>query len=363
MTAAQTNITGYGAAARIYRQHGWNGVLPLDPNTKWPPPKGYTGWEGRDPAAKDTLDWAHRRNDNLALRLPQGIMGVDIDVYASKRGDETLAALEQRYGPLPATWSSTSRGLGPSRIHLYRCPEDLVLPGTPGDSIEFIQYHHRYTVAWPSVVDGRPYQWYDPDMAVRERPPRPHELAWLPDDWHQIRAIRKTTTEYTPRAVSGDWSTAVGKYHSEGVDALRQAGGRHDAMLPVIMTLIRLDNDGHPGASEALDDLHGRFISAIGDRSSAKEAEKEWDRMEVGALAKVSVTPSLRGSYEDLRGDWEPLTDLHSLIAPPKPPPAQGDGPEPAATVEEDGWELVDLKPYLTGTFKRPQPTFLRRTP
>jgi hypothetical protein len=111
--------------------------------------------------------------------------------------------------------------------------------------------------------------------------------------------------------------------------------------------------------------LHGRFISAVGDRSTANAAEKEWDRMETGALSIVSVTPSLRGSYEDLRGDWEPLQDLHDLIAPPKPPPAPEDGPAPSEPVveEEDGWELVDLKPYLTGTFKRPQPTFLRRTP
>lgn len=363
MTAAQRPAIGYGAAARHYRKAGWTGVLPLDPGTKWPPPKGYTGWDGRDPTATDTLNWAHRASDNLALRLPRGVIGIDVDEYGSKKGADTLTELEARYGPLPPTWSSTSRGPGPSRIYLYRCPPELILPGTPGDSIEFIQHHHRYTVAWPSVVEGRQYRWYGPDLLVAARPPYLHELEWLPDDWHQIKAPpRPTGLDYVPRAVSGDWSTAVGKYHAEGVEGLR-SGSRHDAMLPVVMTLIRLDNDGHPGASEALDDLHGRFITAIADRANPKDAEKEWARMETGAVTKVAATPSLRGSYETLKATWEPIDDLHSLIAPPRPTQPADDEPEASQAEEEDGWELVDLDPYLTGTYKRPQPTFLRRNP
>lgn len=361
MTVAQQAVTGYGRASTIYRRAGWDGVLPLERGKKWPPPEGYTGYEGGWPSGTQIFDWVNNyARGGVALRLPRGVAGLDVDVYGSKRGDLTLASLEERYGPLPDTWSSTSRGDGPSRIYLYRCPETLELPGAPGPSIEFIQYHHRYCVVWPSVVEGRTYEWYDPAGNVSGRPPKISELAWLPDDWHHVaKPARPTITNYEPRAVSGDWSQAVSRYHAEGVDGLKAPGGRHDAMLPVILTLVRLDHDGHPGAAEALDDLHGRFISAVGDRATVPQAEGEWARMELGAVDKVSTTPSQRGSYEDLKAKR-----LHPSTPQPRAVPPlddeeqvdEGEAPEDDA----DGWEMADLDPHLAGTYSRPQPTLLR---
>jgi hypothetical protein len=361
MTAAQpTQPTGYGRAASTYRRAGWDGVLPLDKGSKWPPPDGHTGYEGRWPTGQQILEWVTARRDaNVALRLPQGVVGIDVDDYGSKKGADTLAELEARYGPLPATWSSTSRGDGPSRIHLFRCPEDLKLPGVPGTSIEAIQYHHRYCVVWPSVVEGRRYRWYTPDGQVTDRPPRISELAWLPDDWHRLeRRPRPVIDNYVPRAVTGDWSKAVEKYHAEGVAGLGQPGGRHDAMLPVILTLVRLDHDGHPGATEALDDLRGRFIAAVGDRSSAAQAESEWQRMEDGAGDHVATTPSLRGTYEDLkRRDDPPKAPSAPVVALQ----ADEEPPEDEEEVERSSWDYVNPDAYLDGSYQRPQPDFLRR--
>lgn len=361
MTAAQpATPNGYGRAASIYRRAGWDGVLPLDRGAKWPPPDGHTGYEGAWPSGQQILEWVtNRRDGNVALRLPRGVVGIDVDNYGSKKGADTLAELESRYGALPATWSSTSRGDGPSRIHLFRCPKDLKLPGVPGSSIEAIQYHHRYCVVWPSVVEGRRYRWYTPDGQEAERPPRINELAWLPDDWHRIeRRPRPVLDNYAPRAVSGDWSKAVEKYHAEGVAGLGDVGGRHDAMLPVIMTLVRLDHDGHPGASEALDDLRGRFIVAVGDRSSAAQAESEWQRMEDGAGDHVSTTPSLRGSYDDLKRR-DPTNTLPASSKPTEPPPT--DDAEDTEPTEPDEWDCIDLGPHLDGTHNPPKPTLLRR--
>lgn len=352
---------GYGQASTIYRKAGWLGVLPLDPGTKWPPPKGYTGRDGNYPDGRQIFEWATQRAlHGLALRLPRGVVGVDVDEYDSKHGARTLADLEARYGPLPATWSSTSRGADqPSRIHLYRCPEDLILPGAPGPAIEFIQHHHRYTVAWPTVVDGRQYRWYDPDGRPMSRPPRLNELAWLPEDWHRIQKPRVTITDYQPRAISGDWSTAVGLYHTQGVDGLREAGGRHDAMLPVVLSLVRADERGHPGAAEALADLHGRFVVAVGDRSSAKDAELEWARMEAGAAALVASTPAQRPTHEELRQQ-----SPQRAQEPPSQPIGDFEGDDEAQEADGvplHGWEAVDLAPVHDGTFERPRPSLLRR--
>jgi len=363
MTAAQpTQPAGYGRAASIYRRAGWEGVLPLERGAKWPPPDGHTGYEGAWPTGQQILEWVtSRRDGNVALRLPRGVVGIDVDDYGSKKGADTLAELEARYGPLPATWSSTSRGDGPSRIHLFRCPEELKLPGVPGTSIEAIQFHHRYCVVWPSVVEGRRYRWYTPDGQLAERPPRISELAWLPDDWHRIeRRPRPALENYTPKAVAGDWSKAVEKYHAEGVAGLGAVGGRHDAMLPVIMTLVRLDHDGHPGASEALDDLRGRFIVAVGDRSSAAQAEGEWQRMEDGAGDHVSTTASLRGSYEDLKRR-EPLSTATKPTPKPVDPEPQEEPDEDVEEQAPDEWDCIDLAPFVDGTHKPPRPTLLRR--
>jgi hypothetical protein len=364
MSAASASPKGYGQAMTTYRKAGWRGVLPLERGAKWPPPSDYTGASGQDPEGPKLIEWVSAyRNGNLALRLPRGVVGVDVDHYGSKRGAEALAELEARYGALPDTWSSTSRGVGPSRIHLFRCPEDLVLPGKLADSIEAIQFHHRYCVVWPSVVEGRQYAWYTPEGVVSGRPPRPNELAWLPEDWARVQKPERPKLEnYQPRAVSGDWSQAVGRYHAEGVAGLGHAGGRHDSMLPVVMTLVRLDHDGHPGASEALDDLRGRFVVAIGDRSGAAEAEREWARMEAGAEAQVAVTPSLRGSYEDLKA--KPLPSTPS--APPKPPIVLDvTEDEPVIELGEDTcpdgdeWAFLDPTAHLDGTYQRPDPTML----
>lgn len=366
---------GYGSVASIYRKHGWQGVLPLKRGSKWPPPEGFTGRAGAFPQGRQVFDWtSHFPAGGVALRLPRGVVGLDVDCYGAKRGDETLAELVDRYGPLPPTWSSTSRGSGPSRIWLFRVPEDLELPGTPGPSIEFIQYHHRYAVVWPSVVEGRVYRWYDADGRVVDRPPRLHELADLPEAWHTIRRPpRPTAEQITPRPVDGDWTQAVGKQHADGVAGLSVSGSRHDNVLSVIMALVRLDNSGHPGAAEALDDLHARFVGAIGDRADVKAAEAEWQRMEDGAAEKVAATPATRPHYEDLKKAAPTPVLLDFPSEAPRTPSeaivAEVVGDDPGSVVEEDerhGWEFVDLTEVLDGSYERPQPKYLkirRRSP
>jgi len=178
----------FAAAAPDLARAGWP-VLLLPPGRKAPPPDGYTGGNGAV-ADDDTIArWAvESPGGNVALRLPDGVVGIDVDAYdkggVRKQGDVSLADLEARHGPLPATWVSTSRP-APSGIRLYRVPGGTKLPGIAGPDIEIIQHAHRYMLVAPSLNpdSGERYCWVTPDGELSDRAPRPDELPSLPSAW------------------------------------------------------------------------------------------------------------------------------------------------------------------------------------
>ncbi len=189
---------GYATVADAYHQRGWH-PLPIPRGQKSSPPAGTTGRDGKDPTVDDIAAWAALdANANIALRMPLGVLGIDVDDYDGKGGAATLAALVERFGPLPATWTSTSRGPDqPSRIHFYRVPAGLEVPGTLGPGTEAIQRHHRYAVAAPSTrkdTSGR-YRWYRPDGSRAVAPPHVDELPELPASWAQGLAVEPRATE------------------------------------------------------------------------------------------------------------------------------------------------------------------------
>ena len=143
------DINPYAGAARAYVQAGWVGALPLPPREKSEPPAGYTGRKYRnvDPDSNDIERWISQyASGNIALRMPRDVLGIDVDAYDGKPGLQSLAESELRYGPLPDTWSSSSRGEGPSRIRFYRVPEGQAWPNVVGPGIETIHRDHRYAV-------------------------------------------------------------------------------------------------------------------------------------------------------------------------------------------------------------------------
>jgi P4 family phage/plasmid primase-like protien len=193
----------YASAARRYRDAGWRGVLPADLGGRpGHVPAGYSGGWDRDPDDDQVANWVQTLADhNVALRLPDDVVGLDVDVYDGKRGDQTIdyAAYEAGLGELPPTWTSTARGPDQrSRIYLFRVPagrrwrSDL----GRGSAVEIIQRGHRWVRCWPSQnhrLAGRPgvdatYRWYRPDGTVADRPPRPDELAELPSSWLTVLA-------------------------------------------------------------------------------------------------------------------------------------------------------------------------------
>ena len=162
-------ISEYSGAALLYLQAGWTSVLPIPHRKKIPPSEGTTGHAAPDPTAADHQERAEKRSgENLALRMPDGVIGIDIDAYGDKPGLETIAGLEAELGKLPDTWRSSSRTDG-SEIRFYRVPPgSFLVSGLPG--VETVQRGHRYAMAWPSThPEDRTYYWFALVKTIRVR--------------------------------------------------------------------------------------------------------------------------------------------------------------------------------------------------
>lgn len=204
---SDTTYSGpYARAAHIYREAGWHGTLPLGnaPGRKYPPPSGWTGHGAPYPSGADVASWTETHGDrNIGLRMPPGVIGLDVDHYRDKTGADTLAQLELNFGPLPPTWVSSARP-APSGIRFYRVPIDPPVnwPGEAGKFIEIIQPGHRYAVVWPSLnpeAAGAEYRWFNTagTMLRGDAIPAPSELVTLPEAWVRGLALPYATVDKT----------------------------------------------------------------------------------------------------------------------------------------------------------------------
>ena len=105
----------YGSSANAYLAAGYWPV-PLPPRKKASPPEGYTGRNGREVTAEDVDHWiAEHRSGNIGLRLPRGVVGVDVDAYKGADHVTAWKELIARCGPLPdAPWCSSGMTASPA---------------------------------------------------------------------------------------------------------------------------------------------------------------------------------------------------------------------------------------------------------
>lgn len=219
-------IGPYSKAARSYFDRGWQGVLPMPRGTlaKRYPPSGYTGKRGIFPPMAQVDRWVRSRGDyNIAIRLPESVIGIDVDAYEGKAGGQTLAQLTAELGDWtvpggPATVRSSSRSDGVSGIYLFRAdlPDGLGWRGELGPGIELVHYGLRYVTAAPSVhpKTGRGYRWLDPDGET-VRLPAPSDLPTLATAWIE-RASRPVLAsvplaDTAPRYGDGQHGTGYGE--------------------------------------------------------------------------------------------------------------------------------------------------------
>lgn len=330
MTSSASNILGYSKSAETYWEKGWRGLLPLPAGQKYPPPKGYTGFEGPDPSFADITAWAEDFPDgNVALRLPAGMIGLDVDAYGAKTGAAALNEAQKRWGPLPPTFISTSREGGASGIRLFRCPEGVLLNESIaftemaiGD-IEVIQRHHRYAVVWPSLhPEGRPYWWTNSDGQLVGIP-APEDIPQLPPAWVEgLRITRRSLVANADevdvrRALTlGAPAPAVQERLVQAIKELNLPGAsRHDTCLRHVMALARLGMSDLPGVDYALKQLRQVFVAVVkvdGSRTD-EEAMLEFNRMVSNTnMARELAQPGITDWMRNLLGggsDMEILID------------------------------------------------------
>lgn len=317
MTAA-ADTTTYAHAHGIYRRAGWTGPLPLPAGAKWPPPDGFTGWHGAYPSGADSQTWVddypeYRDTGQLALRMPDDIVGIDVDHYGDKRGADTLAEAERRWGALPDAPRSSARGSGPSGIRFYRVPAGTVLRtriGFPelglGD-IEVIQRHHRYAVVWPSThPSGERYRWYE--TAGPDVPPIARGLLELPQGWldNLAGAGEPGESAADPATVAGfarDHAVGDGTASPAGPATafgrkIEQGASRHDAAVEVACWATREARAGCYPAAAARGALRDAFVAALAEARGGQrlagvaEARREFESVwawAVGQALSMSV--------------------------------------------------------------------------
>lgn len=299
----------YGDGWPAYATAGWS-PLPLPVRAKFPPPAGWTGAGAPYPSRPDCWAWAQENpGGNLGVRLPPGVVGLDVDAYGGKAGAETLAALTDRLGALPPTWTSTSRPGTASGIRVFRAPDGLDWPGQAGPGIDVIHAGLRYVVAAPSVhPEGRRYVWLTPAGTVADELPTPAELPALPAEW--IAALTGGRLAGAPKPSAGlddlaidAWLTAhegagpcsrmTGATDSAVAALVEGADAHHDTAVTAVWRLVHLAADGHPGIRSALAYARRTFTVSIAYRASAADARSEWRRLVVGAVDAAAATDAV----------------------------------------------------------------------
>jgi P4 family phage/plasmid primase-like protien len=333
-------------------------VLPADLNGKiGHVPSGFSGGHDVDPDDDQVQRWIDGLGGhNVALRLPDGpefaVIGIDVDAYGDKTGDETVeyAANQFGAGDLPPTWSSTARGPDqPSRIWLYRVP-----PGRRwrsdlgrGSAVEIIQRGHRWARVWPSTnhrLLGRAnvdptYRWYAPDGTVNALPPRPEDLAELSEPWIRLlelaegepaahlrsaRAVEESESRGNFASVDGPAldvdgqpvdperllreGAPVGSQQTElfrYMCSLRARGLHREEMITLGMCLIQQfrNADGRDPwqASDVVDVVdHVRREYAPGGSQLSPGLQAVADRIAAGGTVTVEEPPLVEESATDL---------------------------------------------------------------
>ena len=242
------NRRPYAEAAATYWRAGWS---PIPVRGKHPPVTGYTGKDGAVPSFGDITAWAENGYGswNIAVRLPDDVIGIDQDHYDGKQGAATIADREARWGALPPTASSTSRTDG-SRIRFYRVPPRLNWPGDlgTGSGVEIIKRSHRYAVVWPSIHPGTGATclWSDPAGKKLDGPPRIGTLAALPGSW-VVGLTGGQAADQPPRrhadevALSGTPADATSQRHGGKHTGLIPYGSRHIELVSCAGSLRRID--------------------------------------------------------------------------------------------------------------------------
>ncbi len=301
------SATPYADAAVDYHSRGWSPV-PLPPGCKKPPPTGWTGYAAPYVSGADVHEWASNgyATANIGLRMPETVLGLDLDAYDGKPGLETMLAATDRLGPLPPSPRSSSRPDDPvSGIRFYRVPPRRRWADVLGPGVEVIHYGHRYACVAPSLhPEGRDYAWYAPGNTVIDSP-AVDELPDLPAAWvadldrgdiatraEKADVLDADVATWLGELPTGDPCRYVSRLLVEAEGGLEVAASRHDTVRGYIGKMVRAGEQGHRGAVSGLNTLEAIWRTSLGRGKPREPDPGEWDRMVTGAVALVVKDPT-----------------------------------------------------------------------
>lgn len=295
----------YSDLAKLYHDRGY---FPLPLNGKDLRATGITGRAkplvGTD--ARDRVKQLVRQypDSNTGIRIPQGALGWDIDQYVKagvqKEGAAHHAQFVQELGNVPSTWTITSRGQGqPSRISLFRVPEGLDFDPKPSDSIEVLQWWHRYAVAPGSIHPdtGQLYRLYHPNgerLRIKDMP-EPDMLPDWPDAWIEKWSRGPSRDREALEITDGEVQTLIESaepgppcwYVQRGLNRIMSYGHiGHDEALKELLWIFMAIREGHHGLNEPYDILLARFIEY-------QTQARPHDRREVSAVVQSRAALAL----------------------------------------------------------------------
>jgi hypothetical protein len=301
----------FGDNALALKAAGWAPIPILGGGKGETPGKhfdgtGVTGHDGVDLEGERLQRWIKKYgNCVVATRGPIGdgfwTIGIDCDHYGDKRGGDTLARWQIEFGPLPATYVSTSRDDGISGIRWFKVPVGWRGQANhPG--VELVQRWHRQGVMPPSLHETRkvPYRWVAQGDLVDNvnEVPLVADLPWLPDTYLEgLRDDRPVThgrvdvddEDVLRLLTAGEPCQAVAKALVKYRELTGEGRACHDSMCIVQFRLLRLGEQGHQGVGVAMETLYEQFHD---DRGDVRDTATEFNDAQHTAAEKVLAHPT-----------------------------------------------------------------------
>jgi P4 family phage/plasmid primase-like protien len=354
------------SAARLYRQSGWMGTIPILYGKKFPPPAGFTGHKSPYPTDEKIETWDKQAKASIALRLAQvdyvppkspyhaslyELMGIDVDDYGEKNGYKQLLKLESEHGPLPPTVRSSSRWSvnENSCIHLYLVPAGLRFLGKAAKCIDIIQQSHRYMMAWPSLnpdadAEDSRYRWRDrngayydaspeaPANAIPVAIPPLSAVEVLPPAWLDYLTCGRMKASNDPVSdlsgsellkwagsnfhdADGDMCRTMSNAVEKKIAEVNDSAESHPIMLSAHWWLINLAAEGHSGIFTALNKFNRvwRDNAVLNSGRDSEVVAGEIKRSVVGTIGKIQ--PRLEDYIPDDECGSGNVTSLHNVDA------------------------------------------------
>ena len=293
-------------AAQMAR-NGW-GPIPLPTGKKAQPPVGFTGKSAPVPSFADwyaVFDGDRDAWGNLGARVPENVVGVDVDSYDGKGGALTWELIG---GPeFPETVVLSSR-FGPgydglSGIRFYRLPDGITQDMLWGahDGIEILRLDHRYAVAPGSkhplggyyrVIDVRTGAFLNVLPVVMDLPVLTVEQA-LKLSKDGAPWAGEVTAGERPRDENPQCAYTA-RILNRAVGDLKTRDSRYDTMSRTVWSLVKGEDEGHH-LGQALEILKLAYIAAVGkERREAghEPPASEFDRNVADARRKVAAEPT-----------------------------------------------------------------------